>query len=297
MEHSFYRYFSVTQEDSRWGIFVTSAGRSRVAAGADYPQPDHPEGYHFEWKRGRVLEGFAMVYIARGQGVFQSPSAPSLNLKRGDVVLVPPGYLHRYRPARATGWEEYWVTFDGSVPRGWHAQNLFLKRWPLLARDLPPTAVERFDDLLSVARQEYYSPQLLASLAQAILFEAFASSGKERTLVTPEARLRQSAEAVRRHPTQMDVPGLAALADMPLSSFRRAFSREFGMPPAKYIQQERIALAKRWLAETPLTIREIAARMAFSSEYYFMRSFKRSTGQTPGQWRSIVVPSHTPEKP
>ena len=220
---------------------------------------------------------------------FQSRLSPSLNLRRGDTLLLPPGYLHRYRPSATTGWEEYWVTFDGSVPRGWHAQGLFCRRWPLLTRNLHPTAVERFDDLLTVAGQEDYSPQLLASLAQAVLFEALASPGKKSTASPPETRLRHAAEAIRRHPTQMDVPALAKLAGMPLSTFRRAFSQMFGIAPARYIQQERVALAKKWLSETPLTIRDIAARMGYSSEYYFMRSFKRSTGFTPGQWRASAM--------
>jgi AraC-like DNA-binding protein len=43
--------------------------------------------------------------------------------------------------------------------------------------------------------------------------------------------------------------------------------------------------AKRWLAETSLPIRVIADKLAFCSEFYFMRAFKRETGITPGAWR------------
>ncbi|SEB50341.1 helix-turn-helix domain-containing protein [Terriglobus roseus] len=88
--------------------------------------------------------------------------------------------------------------------------------------------------------------------------------------------------------------GRVAFPTVPVESPRlrakRAFSREVGMPPAEYIQQERIAVTKKWLLETPLSIREMATRMAFSSKYHFMRSFKQSTGKTPGRWRSTAIP-------
>jgi AraC-like DNA-binding protein len=60
------------------------------------------------------------------------------------------------------------------------------------------------------------------------------------------------------------------------------------MSPAKFAQEERVAHAKRWLTETDLPLRTISQRLHFSSEFYFMRAFKRSTGKSPGCWRKDI---------
>jgi AraC-like DNA-binding protein len=285
MGRLFRRYFSVSSADRQWGLFVSSAGHNIVAAGEAYPVGNHPEGYHFEWKRGRILDEFALLLIADGEGVFEHRKSSSLLLRRGDVLLLPPGALHRYRPNPITGWEEYWVTFDGATARDWHKQNLFVGRWPLLARNMHLAVTERFEELVSKARQPTYAPQTLAAFAQLVLFEALSFSSNEVMRLSPEMKLRQAAETIRKHPAQFNLNVLASVAEMPESTFRRKFLELFGVTPARYAQDERMTQAKRWLLETPLTVRDIADRLEFSSEFYFMRAFKRNTGKTPSRWR------------
>lgn len=48
----------------------------------------------------------------------------------------------------------------------------------------------------------------------------------------------------------------------------------------------RLSSAVDMLANTPLTIREIALHCGFESEYYFYSFFKRNTGKTPTSIRN-----------
>lgn len=285
MERTFRRYFAVSSEDRRWGFYVTSAGHSIVSAGAAYPVGHHPERYHFEWNRGRVLEEFALLLVANGSGTFERREASRVSVQRGDVLFIPPNLLHRYRPDPKTGWEEYWVTFDGLLARRWHSQDLFAHRIPLVAHSTHLAVVQRFEELINVARKKIYAPQLLAALTQAVLFEALTFRPEGMLRKTEEDRLRQVAEAIREHPDQFDLKSMATVAEMGESTFRRKFFEYFGVSPAHYAQEERINQAKRWLSETPLTVCDIADRLGFSSEFYFMRAFKRGTGCTPSEWR------------
>jgi AraC-like DNA-binding protein len=49
----------------------------------------------------------------------------------------------------------------------------------------------------------------------------------------------------------------------------------------------RIDAARRLLSDPQLQIKEIAAEMGFSSEFYFSTYFRRETGMSPSEFRSI----------
>jgi len=67
--------------------------------------------------------------------------------------------------------------------------------------------------------------------------------------------------------------------------FRRVFTQMYGVSPVKYLQAIRIAEAKRLLAETDLSVSEIAAGVGIPNLYYFCRLFKREAGETPTEFR------------
>lgn len=60
---TFFRYFPISDRDRLWGLYLTTAGESRIPPGSPYPPTGHPGGYHFDWRRGRNLREFQFVYI------------------------------------------------------------------------------------------------------------------------------------------------------------------------------------------------------------------------------------------
>jgi hypothetical protein len=55
--NNFFRYLAPTQDEKRWGIYLTVAGNSNGLPGMDYPFGKHPKGYQFRWENGRILSG------------------------------------------------------------------------------------------------------------------------------------------------------------------------------------------------------------------------------------------------
>ena len=84
---------------------------------------------------------------------------------------------------------------------------------------------------------------------------------------------------------QLDISELADVAGLAGNTLSRNFSRDFSMPLKRFLQKELAAQASRLLLCTSLSIREIASRLQFSSEYYFSNFFKRQTGTTPSAFR------------
>ena len=57
----------------------------------------------------------------------------------------------------------------------------------------------------------------------------------------------------------------------------------------KYINEVKIAEAKRMLAKTQVPIKEIAARLYYSDQFYFSQQFKRITGYSPSEYRDSAL--------
>lgn len=64
-----------------------------------------------------------------------------------------------------------------------------------------------------------------------------------------------------------------------------AFKREYGVSPISYLIACRIREGKRLLAETDLSLSQIAAVLGFSSPSYFSQTFRSSEGMSPTQYR------------
>ncbi|KJS54699.1 AraC family transcriptional regulator [Streptomyces rubellomurinus subsp. indigoferus] len=65
-----------------------------------------------------------------------------------------------------------------------------------------------------------------------------------------------------------------------------------GHTPGGLIRRQQTLEAKRLLACTDLTIRQVAREAGFADPAYFCRFFRRETGMTPGEFRSRVDGNH-----
>ncbi|RWE37086.1 MAG: AraC family transcriptional regulator [Mesorhizobium sp.] len=78
---------------------------------------------------------------------------------------------------------------------------------------------------------------------------------------------------------------MAAVCGLSPSHFVRAFSRTFGVPPHQYVLDLRLDLAERLLADSRLTIADIAHSCGFSSQSHFTTVMKKYRQVTPLQAR------------
>ena len=88
-----------------------------------------------------------------------------------------------------------------------------------------------------------------------------------------------------------------ALADTPIEEiarqcgvssgcFRRLFREYSGQSPMQYRMALRMAMAKKLLEESDMTLDEIACALNLESGAYFCRLFRRQCGVTPGEYRA-----------
>ena len=80
----------------------------------------------------------------------------------------------------------------------------------------------------------------------------------------------------------------------------RTFTAAVGVPPGKYLTTVRIEAAQRLLLHREYTLDVIASLCGFSGANYLCRVFKKTTGQSPTQWRAMAgrsaLPGLSPEQ-
>ena len=75
----------------------------------------------------------------------------------------------------------------------------------------------------------------------------------------------------------------------------RAFPAALGVSPGRYLTSVRIEAAMRLLLHREYTLDVIASLCGFSGANYLCRVFKKTTGQSPTQWRAMAGRSALPE--
>lgn len=90
---------------------------------------------------------------------------------------------------------------------------------------------------------------------------------------------------------QKNVMGTLTLSDLSKdlkltnSYFIRLFEKRMHQTPMKYYMKLKIEAASALLSNTDLSVKEVAARLGFASEFHFSRQFKLKTGLAPSSYR------------
>jgi transcriptional regulator GlxA family with amidase domain len=109
----------------------------------------------------------------------------------------------------------------------------------------------------------------------------------------PQAHGGLSAGAMRRVREYMeghlgesiDLSMLAGVAGLSVHHFARQFKHSIGVTPHHYLTQKRVERAQEMLAQTQLSLSEIAYATGFADQSHLARHFRHMLGTTPREFR------------
>ena len=103
---------------------------------------------------------------------------------------------------------------------------------------------------------------------------------------SPRARLRRVVQSVLDDPGGChEVARLAERAAMSPRTLSRAFRRETGTSPARFVERARLAFARLLIERSGFRLDCVAARSGFRSAERMRRAFHRGLGASPAQVR------------
>ena len=289
-KYSRYDYLNISDSDDIWGLYVLGAGIADIPPHTNYPPTKHPVNYMFNCKHGRTLPSFQLLYITKGEGIFETKEIKRTIVKEGSLIFLYPNEWHTYRPNKKTGWKEYWISFNGEQPRKFLENNILHKDKPIIEIGLNETIVNLFNQILELLENESLGfREIISSLTYQIIAQINSVNrrkqfgGKQIEKVILEAKI-YLAENISH---QVNFKELANELNIGYSWFRRMFQHYTHLPPSQYFQLLKLNKAKTLLIGTSMHISEISDFLGFENQYYFSKFFKKRTNFSPSSWRKL----------
>jgi len=159
-----------------------------------------------------------------------------------------------------------------------------LRELPFLAKGGScPAAAELMDRL---AEEKETHSRARSQLAYALLCE-LADADSAAPALPP--LVQAAIEDIRANYAGLyGVEELSERLGVSKSHLVRTFTAAIGVPPGRYLTTVRIEAAQRLLLHREYTLDVVASLCGFSGANYLCRVFKKETGQSPAQWRTMA---------
>ena len=282
------KYLTVGPQDAEWGVVVTTVGTQTIQPNACYPAMQHPATYAFRPQTGRVLDEYQLLYITEGGGFFESASMSRQRVDAGTVILLFPGEWHNYAPDESSGWQEFWVGFQGRIIDNLVGGGYFARDNALLKIGISNTIISLYRDAMRLAAKESIGCQQMVSgivmhILSAIYYKCrngFAEANRAEEIINDARQLMR--ERVHHSLRTEDV---AEALGVGYSWLRQTFKRITGTSPTQYKNRLLMSRAKELLVVETRTITEIAYILGFENVGQFSTAFRKMEGVTPRQFR------------
>lgn len=251
---------------------------------------------------------FEIILVLDGNATHQIYGTKH-KISKGDILIIPVHQDHAYLNTKnmeiinmlfdPTELEK--VAFD--LPKSTGYQKLILKSnsssFPTKHKgqiNIPTVKFAAVVSLLTSFISEIESKRTgYKAMAASLFIQAIGVIVRCREHInTPTlflSRIEQTLDFIESHYNEnISLDQLARLAHMSGSSFKRSFRKTMNTSPINHLIRFRIRKASSLLLCHPeLNVTEIALHVGFSDSNYFSRMFRKITGHTPREFRSVSV--------
>lgn len=259
--------------------------------------------YEENYKANMHIHDFYEINIITDGRAIHYINGDRLEVGKGDIFVVPPGYCHGYYPLESLKLyhvvlnKDFFATYADDLKR-LPAYPVLLTlepvvkdegRYHLHADDAALSAMRPQLDALAAcygdttpegaALQNSLGVYVVASLCRLCRISGEGASFSAGMLDAVRYLQRHFAE-------KLDIAYLCERTGVSRASFFRYFRQLTGFGPGEYLERYRLRKAMEFLCETNRSITEIAHMCGFYDSAHFIRRFSKLQGQTPSAYRA-----------
>ena len=242
-------------------------------AGVTYPTPT----YHITRNCSDVC---VIEYIIDGDG-YVVVDNETYHVCKNMIYFLPYGENHNYYSDSETPFTKIFLNVSGDFCKQLILAYELSGKYFFVKKDLKPT----FEKIVSVICSEMTDYEMQTVL-QGIFVEILSklSYVSTRTGYSAEARKLKNYLDENSH-------RIVSAKELSRTIFRspdycqKLFNREFNITPYAYQIEKKMQMAKFLLADTNLSIGEIAEKIGYNDIHYFSNLFQRKCGLRPSNYR------------
>ncbi len=216
--------------------------------------------------------------------MFTAENGKNIYMEPGDIVFVP--ISSRY----ISKWQGTPDIFYISMHFSFEPTNLFWENQRFKLQKITLPNFVSLKEKFSLALSHYNSDEVSQLTALGVFYEILSHilpKLHQKTEKIIDERIERAMEYINSHSEQrVSVPELAALSNMSIPNFHAQFKKYTNQTPIEYKNHVSIVRAMRLLKEDEvLSVEQISEMLGFGSTTYFNRLFKKTTGETPVEYR------------
>jgi AraC-like DNA-binding protein len=243
---------------------------------------------------------YQLLYITEGNGthVIDFQHYP---VNAGNFYFLSPGMMHTWQ--FNSGIEGILINFQASFFQSFLQNPTYLSDFPFFHSlnnppflRIPETARMPLMEILDIVLHEYDYKELgfeyavRAGMMQLFVFlnRHYASTLHDSYSLVTKNRLRDFEKLLEAHYLTKRLPKeYAQMLNISPNYLTEICTMTVGKSAGLMIRERILLEAKRLLVHSPQTVAEIAYQLNFEDTSYFGRFFKKHTGTTPEQFRTV----------
>lgn len=232
-----------------------------------------------------VRRDYYLMYVTEGKMNIEF-SKNSCTISEGQLLIIEPGTTYHYCLAGESRVNYLWIHFTGKNAGG------CLEKFKLETNRIYTPGVHHcFNEYWTRLFEEFVRCDEYFDDVSAAIFTEITAALSRFIYAQPDKKdfVKSVTYIHQNFGSPLSVGTLAAMESLSEPHYRACFRRSMGMSPVEYITDVRIRAAVRLLESTDKKLSEISKLCGYNDVYYFIRTFKKKTGVTPGKYRSVSI--------
>ncbi len=270
-----------------FGLTINSVGSKTILPNENIARASNIKDYKYQYKKGRISNEFKLVYITRGSGYVHFERVEEIEIHKGHILFILPNQKYEYYHVNETEWKEYFIRFETDMLYDRFIKSFFLNESQVVDVGFNEELVRIFQRSIDVVKNGLKSSQVYLSGMLLHILGLIISESKNKASAKRESQMIEQAKTIMNENvfTELNLNDLASKLNVSYSAFRLKFKQYTGTSPAKYFNELRLNKSKHLLLETDYSAKEIAYMLQFASMEHFTTAFKKSTGNTPKEFK------------
>ena len=231
---------------------------------------------------------YILLYCFEGEGWVEIKGKKKV-IKKNQLFIIEPKTVCSYGADKNKPWTNYWIHYTG-INAGIYSPPLNQ------IIEIPPSEDSRIDERMLLFEEmlqnlEDYFVQnkvvyanvclkhFLSSIKYLGVYRAVKKENESDNLNKAISFMKNNLQKTIR------VTELAERCNCSASNLYKLFKQNIGSSPQDYFIHLKMERARKYLLQTNLKVKEIAAKLGYDDPYYFSRIFSKHVGLSPANYR------------